>query len=96
MTYQTKVTSKGQMTLPAPFRKKLGIKPGERLSINMQGNKVIIEKIDWLSDLRKIQAKNQAHMRKNNIKPMSDEELDDAINQAAEQAALEKYQNSLR
>lgn len=95
MTYKTTITSKGQMTLPASFRRKLGIKPGEQLSVNMQGNKVVVEKIDWLSNLRKLQAKNQTHMRKHGIKPMTDEELDNAINDAAEQAAIERYERSL-
>lgn len=31
MTYVTSVTSKGQATIPAPIRKELGIKPGDKI-----------------------------------------------------------------
>jgi AbrB family looped-hinge helix DNA binding protein len=35
MTYSTKVTSKGTVTLAAPIRKALGIKPGQELSMSI-------------------------------------------------------------
>ena len=95
MTYSTTLTSKGQMTLPAPFRKKLGLKPGEQVLVEMRGNEVIIQKNNWLENLRSVQEENRAYMKKKGIKPLTDEELDDAINNAAEQAAIERYQRSL-
>jgi len=83
------------MTLPAPFRKKLGLKPGEQVLVEMRGNEVIIQKNNWLENLRSVQEENRAYMKKKGIKPLTNEELDDAINNAAEEAAIERYQRSL-
>lgn len=43
MQYITSVTSKGQATIPAPVRKKLGIKPGQKIFFKDQGNQIVIE-----------------------------------------------------
>jgi len=95
MTYSTTLTSKGQMTLPAPFRKKLGLRPGEEVLVELRGNEVVIQKNNWLENLRRIQEQNRAQMKKRGIKPLTDEELDNAINDAAEKAVAEKYQRNL-
>lgn len=95
MTYSTKLTSKGQMTLPVAFRKKLGLKPGEQVLVEMRGNEVIIQKNNWLENLRNVQQENRAYMKKRGIKSLSDEELDEAINKATEKAAIDRYQRSL-
>ena len=95
MTYSTTLTSKGQMTLPAPLRKKLGLKPGEQVLVELRGNEVVIQKNNWLENLRRIQEENKAYMKKKGIQPLTDEELDDAINDAAEKAVAEKYQRNL-
>jgi AbrB family looped-hinge helix DNA binding protein len=95
MTYSTTLTSKGQMTVPAAFRKKLGLKPGEQVLVEMRGNEVVIQKNNWLENLRRVQEENRSYMKKRGIKPLTDEELDNAINSAAEQAAVERYQRSL-
>ena len=39
----SKVTSKGQITIPAEVRKKLGLKPGMRVVIRRQGKGLLIE-----------------------------------------------------
>ena len=91
MTYSTTVTSKGQMTIPASFRKQLGVKPGERVLIKMHGGKVVIEKDSWRENLRRVQKENLAVMKQRGIKPLINEELDDAINAAAEQAAMDRH-----
>ncbi len=95
MTYSTTLTSKGQMTLPAAFRKKLGLKPGEQVLVEMRGDEVIIQKNNWFENLRKVQQENRAAMKQQGIKPFSDEALDKAIDAAAEKAALDRYQRSL-
>ena len=95
MTYSTTLTSKGQMTLPVAFRKKLGLKPGERVLVEMRGNEVIILKNNWLENLQKIQKENQSYLKKRGIKSLTDEELDKAIDDAAEKAAIERYKRSL-
>lgn len=91
MTYNSTVTSKGQMTLPVEFRKKLGIKPGERVTVDLKGDKVIVQKNNWQAELRKIQAANREYMKKSGIKPLADEELDEVI----EQAVFEDYKRKM-
>jgi AbrB family looped-hinge helix DNA binding protein len=41
-----KVTRKGQVTIPLPIRKALGIKEGDTLAVWEEDGKVILEKID--------------------------------------------------
>lgn len=95
MTYSTTLTSKGQMTLPVEFRKKLGLKPGEQVLVEMRGNEVIIQKNNWLENLRFVQAQNRAYLKEHGIKPLTDEELDNTINAEAEKAATDRYKRSL-
>ena len=38
MGYFTTVTSKGQVTLPAKLRKALGIQPGDRIELTLEGD----------------------------------------------------------
>ncbi len=40
-----KISKKGQVVIPKEIREKFGIKPGDALIFKIQGNKVIIEKI---------------------------------------------------
>jgi len=73
-----KVTSKGQITLPARLRQELGIKPGDRLDFERMSNgKVeIVAKTRTLADLRGV--------LKTDLK-LTEEQLEDAI-QAARKA----------
>ena len=82
------------MTLPASFRKQLGIEPGEQVLVKIRGDEVIVQKNNWLDNLRKVQADNLSYLKKHNIKSLSDEELDNAINEAAEEGATEHYLSS--
>ncbi len=90
------MTSKGQITVPAGIRRKLGLKPGESVRFKLvQNNRVVIEKNNWRQGLDELHKETARHLKKHNIKPLSDQELDDAINIAAEQAVTERYQRSL-
>ena len=40
-----KMSKKGQIVIPKEIREKFGIKPGDAVIFSIQGNKVIIEKI---------------------------------------------------
>ncbi|MBI2126784.1 MAG: AbrB/MazE/SpoVT family DNA-binding domain-containing protein [Thaumarchaeota archaeon] len=51
MTEEVVVTRRGQTTIPAPIRKKLGIKEGVRLKVETEGEKVVFTKIPSLFDL---------------------------------------------
>lgn len=51
MTEQVLVTRRGQTTIPARIRKKLGIQEGTRLEVEVVGDKVIFSKAPSISDL---------------------------------------------
>jgi len=90
------MTSKGQVTIPATIRHSLGLKAGESVRFKVENNsQVVIEKNDWKRGLDELHKEVATHLNKYNIKPLTDEELDDAINEAAQQAAIERYQRSL-
>lgn len=38
----TKVSSKGQVVLPGPLRRKLGIRAGDPLEARIEGNKIVL------------------------------------------------------
>lgn len=46
----TKITSKGQVTLPAPTRKMLGIREGDYLAVYVRGDEVILKKLEPLKE----------------------------------------------
>jgi AbrB family looped-hinge helix DNA binding protein len=48
-----KITDKGQITLPAEFRKKVGAKKGDSLIIIEEQDTLILKKIDSFKDLLK-------------------------------------------
>ncbi len=96
MTHNSTMTSKGQVTIPVVIRRNLGLKAGESVRFKLaRNNQVIIEKNDWKRGLAELHKEVAAHLKKHNIKPLTDEELDDVINEAAEQAATERYKRSL-
>ena len=46
-----KVTRKGQTTIPAEIREKLGIKEGDNLSVEAIDQKIVFERIPKLEDM---------------------------------------------
>lgn len=46
MAQTAKLSSKGQLTVPVWAREKLGIGPGSRIAIRIEGDKIILERID--------------------------------------------------
>lgn len=97
MTYSTTMTSKGQITIPAKIRHNMGLKAGESVRFKIEkDNQVVIEKNDWKQRLNELNKEVSAHLLEHKIKPLSDEELDAAINESAEQAATERYQRSVK
>jgi AbrB family looped-hinge helix DNA binding protein len=44
-TVFTVVSSKGQVVIPAALREKLGIKPGTRIAVQQDANRLILEPI---------------------------------------------------
>lgn len=41
----TRITSKGQVTLPAAIRKKLNLKAGDRIAFSLKDNKIVAEPV---------------------------------------------------
>lgn len=78
---RAKLTSKGQVTIPKPIRDRLGLKPGSRLEfyIDEHGRAVMVPTIK-LAELVGILRRPQ--------EPMSIEEMNDAIAQAAAERAM--------
>jgi AbrB family looped-hinge helix DNA binding protein len=48
------VSSKGQMVIPAAFREELGIEPGTRVAVRLEGTRVILEPYSLAAKLRRI------------------------------------------
>jgi len=80
---EAKVTSKGQVTLPAELRDRLGIEPGDRL--------LFIEKDDGTFSLR-VRSGTLASLRgflSGKVEPPSDRELSEWIGEARSRAVPE-------
>lgn len=91
------MTRKGQVTIPVNIRRSMRIKPGESVNFRIEkGNRIVIEKNDWKGRLEELHKETARHLKKNNIKPLSDEKLDDAINKAAEEGATEYFLRGLK
>lgn len=46
----TKVTAKGQVTLPKEVRQKLGLQVGTRLEVRLRGNEVVLKPVPQEAD----------------------------------------------
>ncbi len=72
----TTVTIKGQVTVPAAIRRKLGIHTSDTLHIREERGKIILEKDDYWSEFERLQEKVQKHRKKKGITPLTDAEID--------------------
>ncbi len=43
-TIESKITSQGQVSVPAPVRRKLGLSPGSKIEWRAQGSEVVVRK----------------------------------------------------
>ena len=60
-TSYTTITSKGQITLPAEARRALGLRPGQKVGVRVEGDHIVIDVPPELSTLRaRIRAEAQA------------------------------------
>ena len=83
MRYSTTVTSKGTVTIAAPLRKALGIKPGQKLFIDISDdNKRLV--LDAGTNMKAFQVKRAAITQKMpaHLKGLSGEELQKAASKA--------------
>lgn len=75
MRYTTTVTSKGTVTIAAPLRKALGIKPGQKLSISLTEDNRL--ELNAGTDMKAFQIKREAITNKipDHLKGLSSEAL---------------------
>jgi AbrB family looped-hinge helix DNA binding protein len=55
-TLYTTVSTKGQVVIPAAIRHELGIEPGTRLAMRVEGGRVVVDADNIESRLRRIEA----------------------------------------
>lgn len=91
MKQYTTITQKGQVTIPADIRRQLGLKPGQAVRFEFRNGEAVVKVDDWQKNLAKIRRQSQQHMKSRGLKTLSDQELDQAIDQAARSAAEERY-----
>jgi AbrB family looped-hinge helix DNA binding protein len=89
MKYSSRMTSKGQVTVPVEIRRKLGLKPGQAVSFDVSGDVVRIEQPDWHKELAVLHQRVREHMeRTNRTFPQTDDELREIREQAHRDAAV--------
>lgn len=52
MTYTVSITSQGQISIPAPFRRKLGLDKSKKAVVTEKDGKLLIEPVRDLLDLK--------------------------------------------
>jgi len=69
MTYTVSITSQGQISIPAKFRKELGLSKRKKAIVSIQNGKMVVEPVKDFLELR--------GSMKTNKKPLSNKELHD-------------------
>ena len=73
MSYSTTMTAKGQITVPAAFREKLGLIPGKKVTVELKGNAIVV---NAPVDFAAVRANIRAHMTAHHPEPITREEID--------------------
>lgn len=85
----TTVTAKGQITLPAEYRRVLGIETGDKISVFLEGDSLRVEKRANYAD------RTAGSLRQYAVfPPPSAKELREIAEQAIADEALERYNRS--
>ena len=72
---ETRVTSQGQVSVPAAIRRKLGVEPGSTLQWTLRGDEVIVKRRSTYSSLDM----HKALFPDGPPKPISDKQIKEAI-----------------
>ncbi len=83
MVYTVSITSQGQISIPASLRRKLGLNKGGQATVSEERGKILIEPVKDFLEL--------GGSLKTNKKPLSNEEMDDVIAQAAVDEYLKNH-----
>jgi AbrB family looped-hinge helix DNA binding protein len=79
MKYETTITSKGTITIAAPLRKALGLKPGQKVNLSLnKENKVVIDPGTTLKEFEALRNEVLSKLPKRK-KPLTGRALKDAI-----------------
>ena len=81
---RSKVTRKGQVTVPADIRKALGLQRGDSISFFLDNGSVRVKKSDSVIE------RTAGALRNPSIPPMSERELKDAIAQAIAEDVMQR------
>lgn len=73
--FTTTITVKGQVTVPAQIRHKLGLNPSDRLRVHESKGQIILEKDDYWAEFDRLQKKVQSHRSKKGVMPLTIEEI---------------------
>jgi AbrB family looped-hinge helix DNA binding protein len=84
MTYTVTITSQGQISIPARFRRELELEHTRKAHISKEGGRLILEPIKDLLSL--------GGSLKTNKKPLSNKELDETVGEAI----AEEYAKKLK
>jgi AbrB family looped-hinge helix DNA binding protein len=88
MSYQGTITSKGQTTIPKEVRKKLKLKPGDRIYWILEDDQAVLRpKTGSLLDLAGM-------LHRPGQKPATIEEMNSAIADAAAESAVSRVRHS--
>lgn len=81
MSYETTVTSKGTITIAAPLRKALGLKPGQKVKLTLnKDNKVVVDPGTTLEEFEAL--RNEILSKLPKRKPLTGSALKEAIAKA--------------
>lgn len=84
MTYTVSITPQGQISIPARFRRELGLEKNKKAIVSKEGSRLIVEPIEDLLEL--------GGSLKTNKRPLSNKELDEVV----AEAAAEEYAKKLK
>lgn len=62
MTYRTTITSKGTITIAAPLRKALGLRPGQKVSLSLNHDNQLV--VSTATDMKRFAARRAEITRK--------------------------------
>lgn len=75
MSIEAIIDGKGRVCIPAEIRKKLGLQPGEKVSFEVQEEKLIVRKTVTPREFRKTAEKLRAAISEVRTKPLEFEKL---------------------
>lgn len=88
MTYTVSITSQGQISIPARFRRELGLESGKKALVKKEGERLLIEPVEDFLQL-------EGSLKHKVIKGKSIQEIIRLEKEAVAEAVAERYKRSL-